>query len=296
VRLRARLWAFRILGPLLEALPERTCIWLSRRLFGVVARHPAWRRSALRKNLALVLGDGGHGAVDDAVLDRYVARGLDSYARYWAEAFKLPAIDQATVTSRIAFSEGEHHLRDAVASGKGLIIALPHVGSWEWGGTMLAELGWSMTAVAERLEPPALFDWFVRKRERMGLRIVPLDERAGGAIARELRAGGVVGLLCDRDLQGNGIPVTLFGAATTAPAGPATLALRTGAALVCACVYSGPGDDHHVVACPPVDTQRHGHLREDVARVSQAVIDDLGWLIRRAPEQWHVLQPIAPGP
>ena len=130
----------------------------------------------------------------------------------------------------------------------------------------------------------------------MGLGIIPLDDAAPGAIARVLRAGGVVGLLCDRDLQGNGIDVELFGAKTTAPVGPALLALRTGAVLVCVAVYSGPARDHHAVITRPIDTTRHGALRADVARVTQAVIDELGWLIRRAPEQWHVLQANWPAP
>ena len=68
--------------------------------------------------------------------------------------------------------------------------------------------------------------------------------------------------------------------------------MRAGATLLCAAVYSGPGRDHHVVITPPVDTSRRGSLREDVSRVTQAVTDELGWLIRRAPEQWHVLQPV----
>jgi KDO2-lipid IV(A) lauroyltransferase len=194
------------------------------------------------------------------------------------------------VTARLRFSEGEQHLRDAVHSGRGVIVALPHVGSWEWGAMFLADVGWPMTAVVERLEPPDLFEWFVAKREAIGLSVIPLDDGAGGAVARVLRDGGTVGLLCDRDLQRNGIEVDLLGATTTVPAGPATLAIRSGAILLCAAVYSGPGRDHHVVVTPPIDTSRQGRLREDVARVTQDVARELGWLIRRAPEQWHVLQ------
>ena len=119
---------------------------------------------------------------------------------------------------------------------------------------MLSDLGWNMTAVAERLEPPELFEWFAAKREDMGLGIIPLDDAASGAIARVLRAGGLVGLLCDRDLQRNGIDVEFFGSARRcrrarpcSPCAPARCCL-------CAAVYSGPGRDHHVVVTPPVDT------------------------------------------
>ena len=287
---RARLWLFRSLGGLLEHLPERLDVRLGEVVAGTIGRSPRWRSSHLADNLSRILAGGTGETPDRAVLHRYLTRAMRTYGRYWTEGAKLPAIRRATVTQRIRFAEGEQHLSDAVRAGRGVIIALPHIGSWEWGGAFLADLGWPMTAVAERLEPPELFDWFAAKRVQMGLGIVPLDDGASGALAKVLRAGGVVGLLCDRDLQHNGIAVELFGAPTTAPAGPAMLALRTGATLVCAAVYSGPGRDHHVVVTPPVDTTRQGPFREDVARVTQRVTDELGWLIRRAPEQWHVLQ------
>jgi len=281
---------------MLERLPERVDVGLVWSIFSVVARAPQWQRSALRANLSMALCGGTDEQIDDELLERYLSRAVSSYGRYWAEGAKLPAMNPGEVTARIRFSEGGHHLRDAVEAQRGVLMALPHVGSWEWGGMFLADIGWPMTAVAEVLEPPELFEWFARKRERMGLTIVPLDDKAAGSVAKVLRAGGVVGLLCDRDLQDNGLGVELFGERTTVPAGPAMLALRTGATLVCAAVYSGPGRDHHIVVTPPIDTARQGPLRQDVARVTQLVTDELGWLIRRAPEQWHVLQPIWPTP
>ncbi len=148
-----------------------------------------------------------------------------------------------------------------------------------------------MTAVAEDLEPPALFAWFKAKREAIGIRIEPLDEHAGTVLLQTLQDGGVIGLLCDRDIQGNGIEVEFFGEQVRLPAGPATLALRTGATLVAAACYSGPGRDHFAVVTPPIPAERQGRLREDVTRVTQLLAVELEGLIRRAPEQWHVLQP-----
>jgi lauroyl/myristoyl acyltransferase len=98
--------------------------------------------------------------------------------------------------------------------------------------------------------------------------------------------------LSDRDLAGNGIEVEFFGEATTMPAGPATLALRTGAQLVTGAVYSGPGPDHRAIVEPPLDTTRQGPLRKDVARLTQAIATRFEGLIRRAPEQWHLFQPL----
>jgi lauroyl/myristoyl acyltransferase len=296
VSLRARYHCFRLLGSLIEHLPERLDVWVTTTIFSLLSARASWRSSPLADNLALALAGGTGLDADPAVVERYLHRSLRSYGRYWAEGAKLPAIAPTTVSGRLRVVEGEQHLRAAALTGQGVILALPHVGSWEWGGAFLADFGWPMLAVAERLDPPELYEWFAAKREAMGLRVVALDDKASGAVARELRAGKVVGLLCDRDLQGNGIEAQLFGRTTTVPAGPAMLALRTGATLMCAAVYSGPGRDHHVVMTPPLDTTRHGAFRVDVARIAQAVTDELGWLIRRAPEQWHVLQPIGKAP
>jgi lauroyl/myristoyl acyltransferase len=179
-----------------------------------------------------------------------------------------------------------------MAAGKGVIMALPHVGSWEFGGAFLATQGLPMTAVAERIEPPELFEFFVDQRAAMGLTIVPLDAASGSGVLSTLRRGGLVGLLSDRDVVGNGIEVEFFGETTTMPAGPATLALRTGAQLVTGAVYSGPGRDHRALVQPPLDTTRHGSLRQDVARLTQGIATRFEGLIRQAPDQWHVFQPL----
>ena len=147
-----------------------------------------------------------------------------------------------------------------------------------------------MTAVAELIHPPKLYDWFVSQRQALGLTIVPLGD-AGGVLLRTLRAGGLVGLLCDRDIVGNGVEVEFFGERTTLPAGPATLALRTGAALLPTVVYSGPGDWHTAVVHPPLDTARRGSLRADVHRLTQELATCFEEFIVRRPEQWHLYQP-----
>jgi KDO2-lipid IV(A) lauroyltransferase len=257
-------------------------------IVGALAGAP---RSRLRDNLRRALFAPGQ-RVDETLLERFVDRAFRSYGQYWAEGAKLPAIDERERASRFVIAEGLEHLLEAKASGRGLIIALPHVGSWEWGGSFLDHIGLTMTAVAEVLDPPELFEWFRDKRRSIGIDIEPLDEHAGTVLLTTLREGGVVGLLCDRDIQGNGIDVTFFDEPVTMPAGPATLALRTGATLVVGCCYAGPGSDHYAVITPPIDTERTGSLRADVTRVTQLVAYELEGLIRRAPDQWHVLQPV----
>ena len=226
----ARVALFKGLGGLLEVLPERLDTWVATRVAESVGRVATTSRANLRENLRHALGSVD-APLDEGLLDRFVDRAFASYGHYWAEGAKLPAIDPADMARRFVIAEGLEHLREAKAAGKGVIVALPHVGSWEWGGSFLASIDLPMVAVAEALEPPALFSWFREKRESIGIRIEPLDEHAGTVLLNTLRDGGVVGLLCDRDLQHNGVEVEFFGERVTLPAGPATLAMRTGATL-----------------------------------------------------------------
>ena len=276
------------LGRCIAALPEPMAIGLGNMAGDVLHRVRDDQREMVTANLRRVLGS----AVDDPeVLDRWVRRSFRSYARYWVEGARLPSISSEEVEKRVVL-DGIEHVRQGMAAGKGVIVALPHVGSWENAAAYLCTQGIAMTAVAERIEPPALFDYFVAQRAAMGISIVPLDKNSGRALLSTLRDGGLVGLLCDRDIEENGIEVDFFGERTTMPAGPATLALRTGAMLCTGTVYSGPGRDHRAVIDPPIDTSRCGTLREDVLRLTQEIAHRMEEMIRRAPEQWHVFQPL----
>lgn len=287
---KARVALFKSVAAVLELLPERVDVGLARRVAKAVGRRTKVPRAHLQHNLAHALVAPGD-VVDAVLLESFTDRAFESYGQYWAESGKLPALRHSTITSRFVIGEGLEHLVAAKGLGRGVVIALPHIGSWEWGGSFLATLDMAMTAVAEELEPPELFDWFKQKREAIGIKIEPLDAHAGTVLLQTLKDGGVVGLLCDRDIQGNGIEVEFFGERVAIPAGPATLALRTGATLVAAACYAGPGRDHFAVITPPVEAERTGRLRDDVTRVTQSVARELEGLIRRAPEQWHVLQP-----
>jgi phosphatidylinositol dimannoside acyltransferase len=213
-----------------------------------------------------------------------------SYARYYVESFRLPGLAPDVIEQKFTV-EGYEHIDAAIARGIGPILALPHLGGWEWAAFWLALVPKvRVTAVAEALEPPELFTWFTDLRESLGMQVVPLGPGAGAAVVRAIKACDVVCLLSDRFLEGSSVEVEFFGERTVLPAGPATLALRTGAPLLPTAVYFR-GDSHHGVVGPPIPAEREGPLRADVQRVTQALAYELERLIRLAPEQWHLLQP-----
>lgn len=252
------------------------------------ARRLASRRLMVERNLARARGDDPDAAVvDPAEVDAAFA----SYVRYWIESFRLPGTAVADL-DRGMVALGVEHIDAALAEGRGAIMALPHLGAWEWAAFWLTEVqGHPVTAVAEAIEPPALAEWFVGLRNEFGIEVVPFGPDAATACVRALKAGRVLALPSDRDLSGTGVEVEFFGERTTLPGGPATLALRTGSPLLPVSCYFDVGGRHMGLVLPAIDTERRGKLRDDVQRVTQDLARALEDLVRRAPEQWHLLQP-----
>jgi phosphatidylinositol dimannoside acyltransferase len=243
------------------------------------------RRSLIARNLQRARPELRGRALDAAVNEAF-----DSYARYWVESFRLPTLSPVELDATFSY-EGYDHIVAAREQGLGAIIALPHLGGWEWAAFWLAEIEHvPITAVVEAIEPPELFEWFVAFRRSLGMNVIGLGPSAGSETIRALRDGHVLCLLCDRDITGGGVEVTFFGETTTLPAGPATLAFRTGSPLLPTAIYFD-GTGHRAVVNPPLPVERRGSLRDDVARVTQDLAVALEALIRVAPEQWHLMQP-----
>jgi KDO2-lipid IV(A) lauroyltransferase len=278
--------AFKFGSALARAVPDVVADGLARVAgFGVAHASPE-RRAQVERNLRRVHGPGFGGFR----LRRAVDATFESYARYWAESFRLPGTSPEVLDAGMSY-EGLHHLDEGLAGGNGVILALPHLGGWEWAGFWVAAVRKQpITVVVEALDPPELFEWFVDLRRSFGMNIISLGPDVAAGVVRALKSNHIVCLLCDRDIGGGGIEVEFFGERTKLPAGPATLSLRTGAPLLpTAAYYRGRG--HYGVCRPPVPSERQGRLREDVARVTHSLAHELEALIRVAPEQWHLMQP-----
>jgi KDO2-lipid IV(A) lauroyltransferase len=215
-----------------------------------------------------------------------------AYGRYWAETLWVRPRRRSQIESSIVIEGGEW-TADAMRQGRGLVVALPHVGNWEFAGPAASMLGLDLVAVAENLGNRRLRDWFVGLRAEMDIDIVLATGSAVvmRTLEHRLRNNGTVALLCDRDLKGRGVPVEFFGEMTTLPAGPVSLALRADAPLLTAAAYFEPRGGHRIVIRPPIAIPGEGDRKERVRAGTQAVAAELEELIRRAPEQWHILQP-----
>jgi KDO2-lipid IV(A) lauroyltransferase len=282
--------AYRAAAAVAEALPPSIGERLAHLGGRIAARRMHERRALVARHQQRAAGLAP-ATVDKSTVDRAVAGAFDSYARYWYEMLRLPAaIRRGEVPTHFTI-EGYEHIEDGLRTGNGVILALPHLGGWEYAAAWMAHMGHRMLAVVEPLEPPEMYEWFAAQRREFGLDVVPLGPGALGELLRALREDRLVCLLSDRDLTGDGVDVEFFGERTTLPGGPATLALRTGATLLPVAVYFRPGRKHHAVVRPAVPIAREGRLREDVARITQVLAYEFEELIRVAPEQWHLMQP-----
>ncbi|HSR22947.1 MAG TPA: phosphatidylinositol mannoside acyltransferase [Candidatus Eisenbacteria bacterium] len=275
-------------------LPERTAY----RLFRVVA-DLAWRRrgpsvARLEANLRRARPQASY-----AELRALSREGMRSYLRYWCDVFRLPDWHRDRVVSTVRV-ENEHYLRDALASGRGVVAALMHMGNWDHAGAWASLTGAPVVTVAERLRPERLYARFLGYREGLGMEILPLTGGDGDVfdtLTQRLRAGRLVPLLADRDLRASGVEVELLGDTTRMPPGPGLLALRTGAALHPVSIWfetgEGPGGHRLVIRFhdevkPPAD----GRTREKVAAMTQEVAHVFGTAIAAHPQDWHMLQPL----
>ena len=216
--------------------------------------------------------------------------GMRSYLRYWMESFRLPAWSRERIASGFA-PQDLHYLTDGLAAGKGVVLALPHLGNWDLAGAWVTtKLETPFTTVAERLKPETLYDRFVAYREGLGMEVLAHDASVFGTLARRLRDGGLVCLVADRDLSASGVEVKFFGETTRMPAGPALLAQQTGALLLPVTLWF---DDSPVMkgrVHPPVDVPETGTRAEKTSVMTQALADAFATGIADHPEDWHMLQ------
>ncbi|MGP3916237.1 phosphatidylinositol mannoside acyltransferase [Nonomuraea sp. 10N515B] len=272
---------------LVPLLPERP----TAAVFGFLADR-VWARGGksvrrLESNLARVTGLD----VGSRELRELTRAGMRSYFRYFHEIFRLPSMKTEEIVRRTHVI-GAEHVHDTVAAGRGVVLALPHMGNWDQAGAWLVGVGHPFTTVAERLRPESLFRRYVAFREGLGMEVLPLTGGDGhnfASLAIRVRKGGVVCLPAERDLTKSGIEVRFFGATTKVPAGPPLLAVQTGAALLPAIVYFVDGDwGIHIHEEVPVPQE--GTRQEKVAVVAQRLADVFEKGISEHPEDWHMLQ------
>ena len=278
-------WGYNLAWKIIRWIPEGKAYSLADRFADFVYARNGKGVNRLRTNYQRVRPE-----LDKAQLEFLVNAGMRSYLRYWCDTFRFPAWSKERLLSTTV-CENESFLRDPIAEKRGCIVALPHAGNWDHAGAYFCATGIPLTTVAEHLKPEKLFRKFLEYRTAIGMEVLDLDSRSIAVLSQRLRAGKLVALVADRDLSKNGIPVNFFGTGGQMPAGPALLAIQTGADLITAFVkYEEVGI--RIIFGEAIAVPATGSVQEKAAVMTQVIADRFAEQLVIHTVDWHMLQRI----
>ncbi len=213
------------------------------------------------------------------------------YARYVVESMALPHLPRDEASHLVAGSDLDALEPIWRSSKGGIIFVLGHVGNADAAAAGVGGRGWPISVVADDSSFPEMFEEFRRTREHWGVHVIPwrnLREIYGVLKRREMLA-----LLVDWGYRADGIPVRLFDAWTTLPAGPATLAAKTDSLILPVSIRRrGDGRTFHITWGEPIEVPSSAPA--DLLAATQRIADQLAESIAQAPEQWYSFKPIWP--
>jgi len=278
-------WGYNLAWKMIRWIPEGKAYSLADRFADFIYARNGKGVNRLRINYQRVRPE-----LDKAQLEFLVNAGMRSYLRYWCDTFRFPAWSKERLLSTTV-CENENFLRDPIADKRGCIVALPHAGNWDHAGAYFCATGIPLTTVAEHLKPEKLFRKFLEYRTAIGMEVLDLDSRSIAVLSQRLRSGKLVALVADRDLSKNGIPVNFFGTGGQMPAGPALLAIQTGADLITAFVkYEKAGI--RIIFGEAIAVPATGSVQEKAAVMTQVIADRFAEQLAVHTVDWHMLQRI----
>jgi lauroyl/myristoyl acyltransferase len=284
---------FDLLRRTVPRVPSEIALGLAVVTGGLVYRSSSTMRATAHHNMAGLLGL----PEDHRQVKRAAMGAVCMLARNYVDMLTVTTL---TVDQMLQRTEavGMEHLLEAQARGRGVLIATAHIGNVDAAGHALLVRGARCVALTERVEPAWLFDFFVEERGHFGGEVMPLTANVLPQMQRALRSGLAVGIACDWDMQGNGVPVVLpgFRQAIRIPAGIATLALRGKVPIIPVWPHRLPDGRTRACIGPELDLCSSGHLRTDVRRISTMLAQQLLPRLRAHPRQWVLFHPVWEAP
>lgn len=248
------------------------------------------RREGLRRNLEAIAA-WGHPRLATSAARRDVERAI--FRSYHHGFFGYLAHRRARRADEAPRIVGAERLYRALSPGRGAVVTAPHLGNWELAALALARLGFAVHVVTG-VQYHASASGAARAAKESARIAVSTPEDGFLPLLATLRRGGLVLLLADGDVFARGIPVRLFGAPATLPAGPALLARRAGAPIVHAFAArdSDGGDRMTFESTVHPDFERP--VKDDVARLTESVARALERAVAAHLTQWCIFRPMVP--
>jgi len=270
-----------------RVLPIRLGYFLAERggdaLFLLAAR----QRNVVANNIKFVLGMD----LDNITLRRTVRGVFKNIVKNYFDLTQLSQLGFVNLKESVTI-EGWHHLTEAVANTRGTIIATAHLGNFELGAQVLAVRGIKMTIFVEAFDSTPFLRNVAELRQKNGYGILPVTIGAMRDGLQTLKQGGIVTIVCDRDIQGNGLKVKFFGEEASFPSGVVSLALRTGATIIPIFSVRKSNKDFVIYIEPPLKLVDSGNRNDSIRANLERLVVIIEKYIRQYPEQWVVMEPI----
>ncbi len=275
------LFAWKFIG----ILPEKTAYQLANFVADYINKRNGKGVKRLRSNYRRVLPE-----ISESDLAALTKSGMRSYLRYWFDTFRLNKWSKSRIIET-TYVIRENLLRDPIASKQGCIVALPHAGNWDHAAAYFCSTGITLTAVVEKLKPEAIFKKFLAYRSSIGIEPISHKEKTIPLLLERLSSGKLVALVADRDMSRSGVEVSFLGGIAKMPAGPATLAIKSGSPLITAYIrYLKDGIE--ITFDETVKLPTSGSEAEKIQVVTQSMADNFAKRIKDSPVDWHMLQRI----
>jgi KDO2-lipid IV(A) lauroyltransferase len=275
------LFAWKFIG----ILPEKTAYQLANLVADYINKRNGKGVKRLRSNYRRVLPE-----ISESELLTLTKSGMRSYLRYWFDTFRLNKWSKSRIIET-TYVVRENLLRDPIASKQGCIVALPHAGNWDHAAAYFCSTGITLTAVVEKLKPEAIFKKFLAYRSSIGIEPISHKEKTIPLLLERLSSGKLVALVADRDMSRSGVEVSFLGGIAKMPAGPATLAIKSGSPLITAYIrYLKDGIE--VTFDETIKLPTSGSEAEKIQVVTQSMADNFAKRIKDSPVDWHMLQRI----
>ncbi|MBU0492320.1 MAG: lysophospholipid acyltransferase family protein [Chloroflexi bacterium] len=283
-------WVIRGLSWLAGRLPRRLDYAVAIPvLLTFYAGWPRWR-AAIQENLGHVLGP----TAPRSQVRRTARQVMRNYAKVLVEFLRLPHLKEDEITRAVANVPGEEHLIAVRDAKQGVIVATLHLGNWDIAALGMVYRGLPVHVFTDSFGSPQ-FDALIHSyRTRQGIQLIPANGMAVRRAYRILKQGGAVAIAFDVPvpLEEGGIPVRFFDGTIMAPAGPARLALRTGAVVLPGISVRQPDDSFRGWIKPPVTIEPTGDEEQDARLLTQAIAHECEDFVRHHPEQWYMFRPL----
>ncbi|MDD5692536.1 MAG: lysophospholipid acyltransferase family protein [Candidatus Omnitrophica bacterium] len=240
-------------------------------------------RGFVKNNLAVIFPERSRGE-----LRRISIMVFRNFAKYLVDFFRFEKLNRKYIDKKIKL-EGMHHFEAALSAGKGAVVLTAHLGNWELGGVVIAQLGYPFWVVALPHKSKKVNDFFDSQRSSKGVKVIAMGKAVRSCIS-EIRNNHLVALVGDRDFTGKGMLVDFFGKPTHFPEGPAALSLMTGAPIIPGFMLRNPDDSFTLRIEKPVEFSPTGDRAKDMVTLVAAYKNIFEDYIRKYPEQWYVFR------